>query len=273
MPLAFHAGHYFRFERDIADALHDMPDGVLDAAKFAYELLSLWALGIVVVGVLVARRWRLGRDVGRRGCRGVGHRAGCSRSSPGQTDLADAFSVTFDLRDTPSFPLVRVGLAVAVIVVAAPYLALTTRWIGRVLVVLLAFVALALGRGFVTDLLAAIILGWSVASAVRYTFGTPIGRPTLRQVARALAALAVPVTDLRLAPQQPVGRAMFIADRADASNGGATGALRIVALGRDEADAQSWPAPGDSSCTGTSRPTSSRPGASRWSTRRTSACS
>ena len=51
------------------------------------------------------------------------------------------------------------------------------------LVVLLAFVALALGRGFVTDLLAAIILGWSVASAVRYAFGTPIGRPTLRQVA------------------------------------------------------------------------------------------
>src|SRR6185436_8782384 len=63
VPLAFHAGHYFRFERDIADALHDMPDGVLDAGKFAYELLSLWALGIVVIGVLVARRWRLGRDV------------------------------------------------------------------------------------------------------------------------------------------------------------------------------------------------------------------
>ena len=53
-----------------------------------------------------------------------------------------------------------------------------------------------------------------------------------------LAALAVPVTDLRLAPQQPVGRAMFLADRADAPNGGAAGAFRIVALGRDEADAE-----------------------------------
>jgi uncharacterized membrane protein YbhN (UPF0104 family) len=232
VPLAFHAGHYYEFERDIADALHDLPDGVLDVAKFAYELLSLWALGIVVVGVLVARRWRLGRDVAVAGVAAwvLGRLFAFFTR---QTDLAHAFSVTLGSRDTPRFPLVRVGLAVAVIVVAAPYLARVTRWIGRVLVVLLALVALSVGRGFVTDLAAAIILGWSVACAVRFAFGTPIGRPTLRQVTRALTALAVPVSNLRLAPQQPIGRAMFLADRADGP-----GALRIVALGRDEADAQ-----------------------------------
>ena len=76
VPLAvLHAGHYFRFERDIADALHDLPDGVLDAAKFAYELSSLWALGIVVIGVLVALPVAARTRCGRRRCRGVGHRA------------------------------------------------------------------------------------------------------------------------------------------------------------------------------------------------------
>ena len=216
VPLAFHAGHYFGFEKDLADTLHDLPDGALDAAKFAYELLSLWALGIVVIGVLLARRWRLGRDVAVAGLAAwiVGRLLAFFTH---RTDLVHAFSVTFGSRDTPQFPLVRVGLAVAVIVVAAPYLARVTRWIGRVLVILLALVVLSIGRAFLTDLVAAIILGWAVASAVRYAFGTPIGRPTLRQVTRALAALSVPVTDVRLAPQQPVGRAMFLAERVDAT--------------------------------------------------------
>src|SRR4029078_1485311 len=81
-------------------------------------------------------------------------------------------------------------------------------------------------------------VGVSWPSALRYASATPIGGPTLRQVARALGALAVPVTDLRLAPQQPVGRAMFLAHRADASMDGPPRALRILAPGRDEADAQ-----------------------------------
>ncbi len=241
VPLAFHAGHYFGFEKDLADTLHDLPDGALDAAKFAYELLSLWALGIVVIGVLLARRWRLGRDVAVAGLAAwiVGRLLGFFTH---RTDLVHAFSVTFGSRDTPQFPLVRVGLAVAVIVVAAPYLARVTRWVGRVLVILLALVVLSIGHAFLTDLVAAIILGWAVACAVRYAFGTPIGRPTLRQVTRALAALSVPVTDVRLAPQQPVGRAMFLAERVDRDEAEREDdrphSLRIVALGRDEADAQ-----------------------------------
>jgi undecaprenyl-diphosphatase len=88
-----------------------------------------------------------------------------------------------------------------------------------------------LGRAFPTDLLAAIILGWGIAAAVHYAFGTPAGRPTLRQVGRALERLRIPVSDLRLGPDQPLGRAIFLAHGDD-------GPLRITAIGRDEADAQ-----------------------------------
>jgi undecaprenyl-diphosphatase len=49
----------------------------------------------------------------------------------------------------------------------------------------------------------------------------------------ALARLGVPVTGLHLTSEQPVGRAVFVADRTDG-----VGPVRIVALGRDEADAQ-----------------------------------
>jgi undecaprenyl-diphosphatase len=50
-------------------------------------------------------------------------------------------------------------------------------------------------------------------------------------VVAALAGLGVTATDLRLADDQPIGRALFLAE-------GPSGPIRVVALGRDEADAQ-----------------------------------
>jgi undecaprenyl-diphosphatase len=69
---------------------------------------------------------------------------------------------------------------------------------------------------------------------VKFVFGTPIGRPTLRQVTGALRSLGVPVDDLQPADRQPVGRAVFLGrSTADAGR-----TVRVTALGRDEADAQ-----------------------------------
>jgi undecaprenyl-diphosphatase len=147
--------------------------------------------------------------------------------------LWQAFRVTFDLTGAPRFPMVRVSVAVATVLVASPHLARPTRRFGEGLVLLLSLSSLYLSRGFPTDLFAAVILGWGVAHAVEWAFGTPVGRPARRQVEQALIAFGVPVRDLRVTSEQPVGRAVFVADRAD---GG--GEVRIVALGRDEADAQ-----------------------------------
>jgi undecaprenyl-diphosphatase len=88
-----------------------------------------------------------------------------------------------------------------------------------------------LGRAFPTDLVGAIVLGWGVAAAVHLAFGTPDRRPTVGQVHHALTRLGVAVADLRLAADQPVGRAVFVGDVGD-------GRVRVTALGRDEADAQ-----------------------------------
>ncbi len=127
--------------------------------------------------------------------------------------LWNAFRVTFDLNGAPRFPMVRLSVAVATVLVASPHLARPTRRFGQSLVALLAVSSLYLSRGFPTDLLAAIVLGWGVAHAVEYVFGTPVGRPSVGQVEQALAALGVDVDGVRLATEQPVGRAVFTAQR------------------------------------------------------------
>jgi glycosyltransferase 2 family protein len=126
---------------------------------------------------------------------------------------------------------VRLSVAVATVLVASPHLARPTRRVGEGLVVLLALSSLYLSRGFPTDLIAAIVLGWGVAHAVEYVFGTPVGRPSVPQVTAALRALGVEADDVRATREQPLGRAVFVARSDD-------GPIRIVALGRDEADAQ-----------------------------------
>ena len=149
------------------------------------------------------------------------------------TGLWDAFRVTFDLTGAPRFPMVRLSVAVATVLVASPHLARPTRRFGQGLVALLALVEPVPVAGFPTDLIAAIVLGWGVAHAVEYVFGTPVGRPTVPSGRpRRSPGCGVDATDVRLASEQPVGRAVFVADRPRRDR------VRVVALGRDEADAQ-----------------------------------
>ncbi|MET0421375.1 MAG: lysylphosphatidylglycerol synthase transmembrane domain-containing protein [Acidimicrobiia bacterium] len=228
--LSFHAFHPNSFERDLVDWVQSLPDGAARVVRFFYNLLALWAVGIVATAMCFVRRWRLARDltlaallawVGGRVLAFFVH----------QTDLAHAFKLTIDLTDAPRFPLVRVAIAVAVVTVASPYLARPTRRVGQVLVVLLGLAGMYLGRALLTDVIGAFVLGWGAAAAVHFAFGTPARRPAAWDVGRALAQLGLPAQNVRAAPEQPVGRAVFLADGAD-------GSLRVIALGRDEADAQ-----------------------------------
>ncbi|HEX5588270.1 MAG TPA: lysylphosphatidylglycerol synthase domain-containing protein [Acidimicrobiia bacterium] len=225
-----HAFHPTSVERDLADWLRDLPDGAERVVLFFYDLLSLWAVGIVVTALVFLRRWRLARDLALAAL--VAWTVGRLLAFVvRQTDLGHAFTLTFDLTDAPRFPLVRVGVAVAVVTVASPYLARPTRRVGQVLVVLLGLAAMYLGRALPLDVLAAFVVGWGSAAAVHLAFGTPARRPTAAQVGEALQRLGVGASAVHPATQQPVGRAMFVASTPD-------GPLRVVALGRDEADAQ-----------------------------------
>jgi uncharacterized membrane protein YbhN (UPF0104 family) len=228
--LALHAHDPTAPERAFVRFLRSLPDDADSLILLFYDLLALWALGLLAFALLLVRRWRLARDVAVAGVLAwvVGRLVAVFVD---KVDLANAFRVTFDLSRVPAFPLVRVGMSVAVVTVAAPYLTRPTRRVGEAIVLLLALASMYLGRSFPVDVIGAIVVGWGVGALVHLVFGTAARRPTVEQVTGALRAFGVACTNVREAPSQPVARAIFLAD-------GERGPLRVVAIGRDEADAQ-----------------------------------
>jgi undecaprenyl-diphosphatase len=232
VPLILHAHHPTATEEAVVRLFESIPAGARTLFLILYQLAALWAVGLLVVTVLLLRRWRLARDLAVAA--GTAWVLGRLMAFLVHDDgLWQAFKVTFDLTGAPRFPMVRLSVAVATVLVASPHLARPTRRLGQGLVALLALSSLYLSRGFPTDLVAAIVLGWGVAHLVEWVFGTPVGRPARAEVEAALAKLGLPVTDLHLTSEQPLGRAVFVGDRSDGC-----GPVRVVALGRDEADAQ-----------------------------------
>src|SRR4051812_32185801 len=51
------------FEKDLFPPLNGLPDQLESFFRLLYALGALWAVGLVVVAALVARRWRLARDL------------------------------------------------------------------------------------------------------------------------------------------------------------------------------------------------------------------
>lgn len=108
-------------------------------------------------------------------------------------------------RDDPSYPAVRVAVVVAVVLVAGPDLTRPARHAGAALVGLAAVASVVLGSAYPSQVLGGLGLGVGVGAAVRLTFGSPAGFPTIARVRSALTDLGVDVAGLRVAPKQGPG--------------------------------------------------------------------
>ncbi len=218
-------------DKNLFTLLNDLPDGMTSFFRIIYALGSLWALVIVVFAALVGRRWRLARDLALAGAlawlaaRAIGTLV--SGSSVG-----DAVTATVRLGDgSPSYPIVRLAVIVAIVAAASPYLARPSRRIGFTLIVTTAIGAMYLGVGYPNAAVAAAVLGWGIAAVVHLVFGSPGGRPSVSQMTRGLADLGIAVRDVAFAPAQPSGATLMTATDEH-------GPLAIRVLGRDAADAQ-----------------------------------
>lgn len=221
-----------RTELDFFQFINQLPGFVNGLSRALFGLGALWTVGLVVAAALLSRRGRLARDLVLAGvgawaiARALGafvvDRQGLARSLQVITRFGS---------DTPTFPLVRLAIIVAVVSVASPYLGRPARRIGRALVVLTAFAAMYLGVAYPTDVLGGIVVGWGVAAAVHLIFGSPGGRPTPVQIVSALGDLHFHVERVTLEPRQPTGSTLM---RADSD----LGPLWVKVLGRDEVDAQ-----------------------------------
>jgi len=220
------------FERNLFTTLNGLPSELDTFFRLLYALGALWALALVVIAALVARRWRLARDLA------IGGVASWALARLIGTLVVENASLTHALDvvtrigdDSVSFPAVRVAVIVAIISVASPYLTRPIRRLGQLLVLLIAIASMYLGTTLPDGLLAAVALGWSIAALVHLIFGSPGGRPTAAQVQATLVELGVDAHGVHLLPAQPnTGTAMSARDD--------TGELMVRVLGRDEADAQ-----------------------------------
>ena len=229
--LARHANSITVTERAIFELFNTLPNGLSTFFEVLYRFGTLWVLLLMVGATLLAGRWRLGRALLLSGVLAWAVARVLGEFVVGQESFAKSLSVITRSGPTPSFPLVRLAIFVAIVAVAHPYVTAPTRRIGQALVVVMALASLYLGRALPNDAVAAIVVGWGVAALVHLLFGSPGGRPTADQIRVALGDLGIDAREVRLAPEQPAGSTLAFAEDDQ-------GPLWVTVLGRDELDAR-----------------------------------
>src|ERR1700730_14048354 len=229
---ALHARHPTLFEQQLFRLVNTLPGGLRPQLIRLYRLATVWAFGVIVIWCVLARGWRLARDLLLAGLLA----AVISRvlGLIIQDGIGNGLEVFVRMGTGPTFPLLRLSVATAVVAAAAAYLTRPARWLRRAALAIVAPAAIYLGLAYPNDVVAALALGWGVAAAVHLAFGSPAGRLTLARIAASLEELGVRARKIRLEDAQPEGATLLAAESAD----DARGPLRIKVLGRDEAEAQ-----------------------------------
>ncbi|MGI9642757.1 MAG: flippase-like domain-containing protein [Acidimicrobiia bacterium] len=132
----------------------------------------------------------------------------------------------------PFFPVARIALVTAVLVVAGPYLVLPLRRLSWFIILLLFVVAVALGYGFPVDALGGLGIGLVAANAVLLIFGSARGFPPRADVLTGMEELRVPLSDLEISDLQSWGVRRFDGTTSDGD------AVIVRVYGRDASDAQ-----------------------------------
>ncbi len=230
--LSLHANTVPRGEQGLFTYFNSLPEGLLPLFRGLYAGGTLWAVGLVVLAAVAGRRLRLALAMFLSGAaawaaaRIIGQIVVLDESLRRSLHVVTRLSGT-----TPHFPAARVAIVAAILAAASPYLTRPTRRIGGVLIVGLGLAAMYLGSAYPRDVIAGAILGWGVAAAVALIFGSPGGRPTVRQVTASLRQMGLDVSGLHLATAQPSGWTLLFAHDE-------RGPLRVRVMGRDDTDAQ-----------------------------------
>ena len=267
--LGFHASDPWATEQKVVDLFHSLPDGATTFFRLLYDLITLWALALLSVTVLFARRWRLARDLLVAGA-GAWLLGRIVAFFVLHTDLWKSLQVTFDFGDAPRFPTVRLAVVVGDgrrrVAVPGPPGAPARRGPRRRCSRSRRCTSAAASRP--TSSARSCSAGASRRPSTTRS-ARPIGRPTARSRGRGARRGSASTCNGRRAgsPSSPSG--------APSSPRSARRApLRVTALGRDEADAQLLARAWRYLATArTRRAPCSGPAGSRSSTRRTSSCS
>ena len=191
------------------------------------DLLVLWAV-VIAVATLVRQRWTVGRDLGLAVICVVVVGLLAHRVATGDWEV---WNGVLRAAPPPHDPSMRVAVPAAVLLTAAPHLALPARRLGRWSTIAGAIAVTMLGAttpvGAIGGLLAATI----AAAMVHLAFGSCGGRPGVGLVRDALAELGVRTTAVGVADRQSAG--CFVVDALDEAGD----RLVVKVYGRDAYDA------------------------------------
>lgn len=215
-----------RQDRDVAHALTTVfgwAGALWRAAFFGVVALAL----VLVIDVLLRRRWDLVRDV-IVALVGV---VGAAFVLSGVVE-SDWLPLKLDVLARWGYPELRLACAIAVIVVVSPEAVRPVRVLATCVIPLATLGAVVLGAARPSDSLGGVALGLGAAALVRILFGTAAGVPPTAQVRAALASLGVQAGALRPSSEQRVGFAEYVGRDGDGLP------LRVRVLGRDAQDTQ-----------------------------------
>jgi uncharacterized membrane protein YbhN (UPF0104 family)/tRNA A-37 threonylcarbamoyl transferase component Bud32 len=226
----FNANEISTVDEWVLNILEPLPTWFDQIWKIGY-LLGFIMVVALFIGAIAKRRWELLRDmtlaVVITFVLAVALSLWISDTFP--TVLPEVFRI-----DDPelTFPIIRVAVMTAVIIVAAPHLATPVRRLGWLLVALVAVSGFGLGFGYPSDALGAVGLGMLSAGGILLVFGSPKGYPDVVGVRSALSDLGVEIDDLTVVPDQSWGVRRLAGSLPDGTP------VQVLAYGRDASDSR-----------------------------------
>ena len=116
---------------------------------------------------------------------------------------------------TPRFPVLRVAMVTAILVVVSPHVTRPLRRFGWLAIAATSIASISLGYGTPTHIIGSIGIGLFSAGLLLAIVGSPQGYPDPKSVAAALSSLGVFVNALEPAPYQTWGVIRFVGRDAD----------------------------------------------------------
>ena len=100
-----HSGDLTEGERNLFEFFNSLPDGLQALFRGLYAVGTLWALGLVFAAALVARRWRLARDLFLAGLLAWGAARLIGELVVSHSGLTDSLHAVVRIGDeSPNFP-------------------------------------------------------------------------------------------------------------------------------------------------------------------------
>jgi len=190
------------FERSLARFLASFPAWLDPLWGFLSDLLWLFALALLAAALFRRRFGVVGQALAAMLFAAVVGLCAARLAIGSWPDLDGALRGT---SEAPLFPDVRVAEAAAVIIAVSPHVVRPLRRLGRWIIALGVLGVAMVGVSTPAGAIAALLVGIAAAAGTRLAFGTSAGRPSLGDVAAALAQLGVRSGELEVDERQVSG--------------------------------------------------------------------